>query len=100
MTLTLHAAERGELVGRQVSQVTEAGGGDDIGCTETLRLQETHPTPLVFQAVTSTPTAPSPGVVCSPGSVYTLAKRGADTLSLGAEGSQTAGSPSRLRRVT
>ncbi|MEV5958860.1 serine/threonine-protein kinase [Streptomyces sp. NPDC051987] len=100
VTLTLHAAQRGDLVGRQVSQVTEAGSGDDIGCTETLRLRETHATSMVFQAVTSTPTDPSLGVVCRPGNVYTLAEQGADTLVLGDEGSQTAGSPTRLRRVT
>ncbi|MEU1345039.1 hypothetical protein ABZ482_48095, partial [Streptomyces sp. NPDC005827] len=99
VTLKLHAAKRGGLVGRQVSQVTEAGSGDDIGCTETLRLRETHATTMVFQAVTSTPTDPSAGVVCRPGNVYTLTKDGADTLTLGDEGSQTAGSPSRLRRV-
>ncbi|MFG2938683.1 serine/threonine-protein kinase [Streptomyces sp. NPDC048282] len=99
VTLKLHAAKRGGLVGRQVSQVTEAGSGDDIGCTETLRLQETHATTMVFQAVTSTPTDPSAGVVCRPGNLYTLTKDGADTLALGDEGSQTAGSPSRLHRV-
>lgn len=100
VTLTLHAARRGDLVGRQVSHVTEAGSGNDIGCTETLRLQETHATSMVFQAVTSTPTDPSLGVVCRAGNVYTLAKDGADTLALGDEGSQTAGSPAHLRRVT
>ncbi|MBW8798524.1 MAG: serine/threonine protein kinase [Streptomyces sp.] len=100
VTLTLHAAERGDLVGRQVSHVTEAGSGDDIGCTETLRLQETHETSMVFQAVTSTPTDPSLGVACRPGNVYTLSKEGSDTLALGDEGSQTVGSPTRLERVT
>ncbi|MFK0150506.1 hypothetical protein ACIQVK_00325 [Streptomyces sp. NPDC090493] len=100
VTLTLHAAGRGDLVGRQVSHVTEAGSGGDIGCTETLRLQETHATSMVFQAVTSTPTDPSLGVVCRSGNVYTLSKQGADTLALGDEGSQTAGSPTHLERVT
>ncbi|MER5515904.1 serine/threonine-protein kinase [Streptomyces sp. NPDC002763] len=100
VTLTLHAAKRGELVGRQVSHVTEAGSGQDIGCTETLRLQETHATSMVFQAVTSTPTDPSTGGVCAPGNVYVLAEGGTDALTLGDEGSQTAGSPARLTRVT
>ncbi|MFD4511396.1 hypothetical protein [Streptomyces sp. NPDC058457] len=100
VTLTLHAARRGDLVGRQVSHVTEAGSGGDIGCTETLRLQETHTTSVVFQAATSTPSDPSQGVVCRSGNVYTLTEDGADTLALGDEGSQTAGSPSRLERVT
>ncbi|MEU6198248.1 hypothetical protein [Streptomyces sp. NPDC047061] len=100
VTLTLHAASRGDLVGRQVSHVTEAGSGGDIGCTETLRLRETHTTSMVFQAVTTTPSDPSQGVVCGSGNVYTLTEDGADTLALGDEGSQTAGSPSRLERVT
>jgi hypothetical protein len=39
VTLVLHAAKQGQLVGRQISHVTEAGSGNDIGCTETLRLQ-------------------------------------------------------------
>ncbi|MFF4896177.1 serine/threonine-protein kinase [Streptomyces sp. NPDC001068] len=48
VTVTLHPAARGERVGRQVSHVTEAGSGRDIGCSETLRLQETHATSMVF----------------------------------------------------
>ncbi|MER5531382.1 serine/threonine-protein kinase [Streptomyces sp. NPDC002677] len=99
VTLTLHTAKRGELVGRQISHVTQAGSGQDIGCTETLRLQETHATSMVFQAVTSTPTDPSTGGVCAPGNVYVLAEDGTDALALGDEGSQTAGSPTRLTRV-
>ncbi|WP_052768443.1 serine/threonine-protein kinase [Streptomyces humi] len=99
VTLTLHTARRGENVGRQVSHVTEAGSGADIGCTETLRLRETHGTTMVFEAVTSTPSDPSTGVVCGAGNLYTLTKQGA-ALVLGDEGSQTAGSPSRLGRVT
>jgi serine/threonine protein kinase len=98
VTVTLHAAGRGDVVGRQVSHVIEAGSGRDIGCTETLRLQETHGTSMVFEAATSTPTDPSTGVLCVRGNIYTLTKSGADTLGLGAEGGQTAGSPSRLTR--
>ncbi|MFJ5642139.1 serine/threonine-protein kinase [Streptomyces sp. NPDC093223] len=99
VTLTLHAARRGERVGRQVSHVTQAGTGRDIGCTETLLLQETRATSMVFQAVTSTPTDPSTGGLCAPGNVYILTADGADALGLGDEGSQTTGSPSRLDRV-
>ncbi|MFE5813215.1 serine/threonine-protein kinase [Streptomyces sp. NPDC056479] len=98
VTVTLHAAARGGIVGRQISHVIDAGSGRDIGCTETLRLQETHATSMVFEAATSTPTDPSTGVVCMPGNIYTLTKAGADTLKLGDEGSQTAGSPARLTR--
>ncbi|MGW5473568.1 serine/threonine-protein kinase [Streptomyces chartreusis] len=98
VTVTLHAADRGEIVGRQVSHVTEDGTGRDLGCTETLSLRETHGTSMVFEAVSSAPTDPSAGVVCVRGNLYTLAKTGADTLTLGNEGSQTTGSPSRLTR--
>ncbi|MFE5890174.1 protein kinase [Streptomyces sp. NPDC056462] len=98
VTVTLHAAGRGEIVGRQVSHVTEEGTGRNLGCTETLRLRETHGASMVFEAVTSAPTDPSAGVLCARGNVYTLAKTGADTLTLGNEGSQTTGSPSRLSR--
>ncbi|WP_328883582.1 serine/threonine-protein kinase [Streptomyces sp. NBC_00299] len=98
VTVTLHAAEQGEIVGRQVSHVTEDGTGRDLGCTETLRLRETHRTSMVFEAVTSAPTDPSAGVLCRRGNLYTLAKTGADTLALKNEGSQTTGSPSRLTR--
>ncbi|MFE9454387.1 serine/threonine-protein kinase [Streptomyces sp. NPDC006739] len=98
VTVTLHAAHRGDIVGRQISHVIDAGSGRDIGCTETLRLQETHGTSMVFEAATSTPTEPSTGLLCVRGNIYTLTKTGADTLALGDEGSQTAGSPSRLTR--
>ncbi|MFE7447745.1 serine/threonine-protein kinase [Streptomyces chartreusis] len=98
VAVTLHAADRGEIVGRQVSHVTEDGTGRDLGCTETLSLRETHGTSMVFEAVSSAPTDPSAGVVCVRGNLYTLAKTGADTLALGNEGSQTTGSPSRLTR--
>ncbi|WP_369269281.1 protein kinase [Streptomyces sp. R11] len=98
VTVTFHAAGRGEIVGRQVSHVTEGSTGRDLGCTETLSLRETHGTSMVFEAVTSAPTDPSAGVLCTRGNVYTLEKTGADTLTLGNEGSQTTGSPSRLTR--
>ncbi|MFF5477646.1 protein kinase [Streptomyces sp. NPDC012935] len=98
VTVTLHAANRGEIVGRQISHVTEDGTGRDLGCTETLRLRETHGTSMVFEAVTSAPTDPSAGVLCARGNLYTLSKTGANTLTLGNEGSQTTGSPSRLTR--
>ncbi|MEU1511128.1 serine/threonine-protein kinase [Streptomyces sp. NPDC005811] len=98
VTVTFHAADRGQIAGRQISNVIEASGGRDIGCTETLRLQESHGTTMVFEAATSTPTDPSTGVLCTPGNLYTLSKTGTDALTLEAEGSQTAGSPSRLTR--
>lgn len=98
VTVTLHAADRGEIVGRQVSHVTEAGTGQDIGCTETLRLRESHGATMVFEAATSAPTDPSTGVLCTRGNLYTLRKTGEDVLTLEDEGSQASGSPSRLTR--
>ncbi|GAB7110568.1 hypothetical protein JCM4814A_88850 [Streptomyces phaeofaciens JCM 4814] len=98
VTVKFHAADRGQIVGRQVSNVIDAASGRDIGCTETLRLQESHGTTMVFEAATSTPTDPSTGALCTPGNIYTLTKSGTDSLTLEDEGSQTAGAPSRLTR--
>ncbi|MFK4106961.1 serine/threonine-protein kinase [Streptomyces sp. NPDC019531] len=99
VTVTLHAAAEGDIVGRQVSRITD-DTGRDIGCTETLRLSEAHGTTMVFEAATSTATDPSSGVLCVRGNVYTLTKTGANTLTLGDEGSQAAGAPSRLDRTS
>ncbi|MBL1106815.1 serine/threonine protein kinase [Streptomyces sp. 5-8] len=98
VTLTLHPAARGELVGRQVSRITVAGTGRDIGCTETLRLREVHRDSMVFEAATSTPTDPSLVALCVRGNLYTLTRTGPDTLALGDEGSQAPGSPTRFDR--
>ncbi|MPY58039.1 hypothetical protein FNH08_12930 [Streptomyces spongiae] len=98
VVLTLHSADRGEIVGRQVSHVTEAATRRDIGCTETLRLRETHGTTMVFEAATSAPSDPSAGVLCQRGNLYTLTKTGTDVLTPGDEGSQTTGAPARLTR--
>ncbi|WP_251094223.1 serine/threonine-protein kinase [Streptomyces sp. Caat 7-52] len=98
VTLTLHPAARGELVGRQVSRITVAGTGRDVGCTETLRLREVHRDSMVFEAATSTPTDPSLVALCVRGNLYTLTRTGPDTLALGDEGSQAPGSPTRFDR--
>ncbi|MEU5595200.1 serine/threonine-protein kinase [Streptomyces sp. NPDC020298] len=100
VTVTFHAADRGKVVGRQVTHVTEAGTGRDVGCTETLLLRETHGTRMVFEAASSAPTDTSASVTCLKGNLYTLTKTAADTLSLGDEGSQTTGAPSRLTRAS
>ncbi|MFI2629573.1 hypothetical protein ACH5A2_04165 [Streptomyces collinus] len=74
-----------------------------------LRWRQWHPNPcplgarparttMVFEAVTSTPTDPSAGVVRARGDLYTLMKTGADVLTVEDEGTQTTGSPSRLVR--
>ncbi|NEA98085.1 serine/threonine-protein kinase [Streptomyces sp. SID13726] len=99
VTVTLHAAAEGDIVGRQVSHITD-DTGRDIGCTETLRLSEARGTSMVFEAATSTATDPSAGVLCVRGNVYTLTKTGTDTLTLNDEGGQAAGSPSQLTRTS
>lgn len=98
MTLTLHAAARGDIAGRQVSHVTDARTGDDIGCTETLSLRETHGATMVFEAVTATATDSSVPVLCMRGVVYTLTKTGPDTLAVKEDGFGTSGDPARLTR--
>ncbi|MER6453553.1 serine/threonine-protein kinase [Streptomyces sp900105245] len=100
VTLTLHAAERAELVGRQVSRIGEAGTGREVGCTETLLLREVHRDSMVFEAATGKPTDPSSGVLCGRGNVYTLRMTGPGTLALDAEGAQAEGSPKTLTRTS
>lgn len=100
VTLTLHAAKRGELVGRQVSRISEAGTGREVGCTETLLLREVHRDSMVFEAATGKPTDPSSGVLCGRGNVYSLGMSGSGTLTLDAEGAQAEGSPKTLTRTS
>ncbi|MET7711954.1 serine/threonine-protein kinase [Streptomyces sp. NPDC005407] len=98
VTLTLHRALRGELAGKQVSQVTEVGTGRELGCTEALRLQEVRRTSMVFEAATSHPTDQSAAVSCPKGNIYVVTMTGRDTLGLDEEGAQSAGAPSTLTR--
>ncbi|WP_367326398.1 serine/threonine-protein kinase [Streptomyces sp. HUAS ZL42] len=98
VTLTLHAALRGELAGKQVSKVTEVGTGRELGCTEALELREVRRTSMVFEAVTSHPTDRSAALSCPEGNIYVVTMTDHDTLSLGDEGAQSAGAPSTLSR--
>ncbi|MFF3456819.1 serine/threonine-protein kinase [Streptomyces sp. NPDC002730] len=98
VTLTLHPAQRGELAGKQVSEVTEVGTGRELGCTEALELQEVRKTSMVFEAVTSHPTDQSAVASCPKGNIYVVTMTGRDTLSLGDEGAQSPGAPSALTR--
>ncbi|MET8975798.1 serine/threonine-protein kinase [Streptomyces sp. NPDC004539] len=98
VTLTLHAAVRGDIAGRQVSHVTDARTGEDIGCTETLALREVHGRTMVFESVTSTATDPSASVLCLRGNVYTLTESRTDTLSVKEDGFGTSGDPTSLTR--
>jgi hypothetical protein len=98
VTLTLHPAQRGELVGKQVSRVTEVNTKLEVGCTETLRLQEIRKASMVLEAVTSQPTEQGADVSCFNGSIYVVTMTGRDTLGLRDEGDQSAGAPSTLTR--
>ncbi|MFD5837889.1 serine/threonine-protein kinase [Streptomyces collinus] len=98
VTLTLHPAQRGERVGKQVSRVTEVNTKLELGCTETLRLQEIRNASLVLKADTSEPTDRSAEVGCPNGSIYVVTMTGRDTLGLRDEGHQSAGAPSTLTR--
>jgi hypothetical protein len=99
VTLTLHTATRGNLAGKQVSNVTEAGTGREVGCTEALELRGIQGTTATFEAVTSHPTDRSAGtLLCEKGHVYVVRLTDADTIALGDEGAQSAGAPSELHR--
>ncbi|MEH0527847.1 serine/threonine-protein kinase [Streptomyces stelliscabiei] len=98
VTLTLHAAQQGELAGKQVSNVTEVNTGLELGCTETLTLREVRKASMVLKAVTSQPTDPSAELACPNGNVYVVTMTDRDTLSLSDEGDQSAGAPSTLTR--
>jgi hypothetical protein len=98
VTLTLHPAQRGELAGKQVSRVTEVDTKRELGCTETLRLQEIRKASMVLKAVSSHSTEQGAEVPCPNGSTYVVTMTGQDTLGLRDEGHQTAGAPSTLTR--
>ncbi|MBL1086969.1 serine/threonine protein kinase [Streptomyces actinomycinicus] len=99
VTLTLHTASVGELAGKQVSNVTEAGTGREVGCTEALELRGVRGATATLEAVTSHPTDRSASLLsCEKGHVYVVELSADDTISLGEEGAQSAGAPSRLHR--
>ncbi|MEU2062370.1 protein kinase [Streptomyces sp. NPDC013455] len=99
VTLTLHTAAVGELAGKQVSNVTEAGTEREVGCTEALELRGVRGTTVTLEAVTSHPTDRSSSTLtCEKGHVYVVELSDEDTMALGEEGAQSAGAPSRLHR--
>jgi hypothetical protein len=99
VTLTLHTAAVGELAGKQVSNISEVGTGREVGCTEALELRAVRGTTATFTAVTSHPTDRSDtSLQCETGHVYVVQLTNADTISLGDEGSQSAGAPATLHR--
>ncbi|MFF8293249.1 serine/threonine-protein kinase [Streptomyces sp. NPDC016309] len=101
VTLTLHAAAVGELAGKQVSNVTEAGTRREVGCTEALELRGVRGATVTLEAVTSHPTDRSASLLtCEKGHLYVVELSGEDTMTLGEEGAQSAGAPSRLHRST
>ncbi|WP_052411647.1 serine/threonine-protein kinase [Streptomyces sp. NRRL S-118] len=98
VTLSLRHANRGEIAGKQVSNVTEVGTGREVGCTEALELREVRGDTAMFQAVTSHPTdRANTTLTCEKGRLYVVQLTDG-VLVLGEEGAQSAGAPSRLRR--
>ncbi|WP_159403781.1 serine/threonine-protein kinase [Streptomyces sp. NRRL S-646] len=99
VTLTLHTANVGELAGKQVSNITEAGTGREVGCTEALALRAVRGTTATFEAVTSHPTDRSDtSLQCDTRHLYVVQLTDADTITLGEEGTQSAGAPQAVHR--
>jgi hypothetical protein len=99
VTLTLRTAAVGELAGKQVSNVTEAGTRREVGCTEALELRGVRGATVTLEAVTSHPTDRSASLLtCEKGHVYVVELSNDDTMTLGEEGAQSAGAPSSLHR--
>jgi hypothetical protein len=85
-------------VSEQVSRVTEVDTKRELGCTETLRLQEIRKASMVLKAVTSRPTEQGAEVPCPNGTTYVVTMTGRDTLGLRDDHDQSAGAPSTLTR--
>ncbi|MEU7607609.1 hypothetical protein [Streptomyces sp. NPDC041003] len=98
VTVTLHAAAVGELVGRQVSDLKEFSTGRNLGCTEALQLRQIRQDSAVFEAVTSHPTDQTATFDCPKGNLYVLTMAEPDRLTLESEGAQSAGAPGALTR--
>lgn len=98
VTVTVNGGTVGELVGRQISQVTETATGRNLGCTEALQLRQTSGDRAVFEAVTTRPTDPAATFDCPKGSIYVLTLVEPDRLRLEVEGAQSAGAPEALTR--
>ncbi|MEV7690284.1 serine/threonine-protein kinase [Streptomyces bungoensis] len=100
VTLTLHTAAVGEPAGKQVSDITEVGTGRNVGCTEALALRAVRGTTATFQAITSHPTVRSDtSLQCENHHLYVVQLTDAGTITLGEEGTQSAGAPQALHRV-
>ncbi|MFF4447791.1 serine/threonine-protein kinase [Streptomyces sp. NPDC001502] len=98
VTVTLNGGTVGELVGRQVSDLKEATTGQNLGCTEALRLQQIRENSAVFEAVTSHPTDRTAVLECPRGNLYILTMTEPNHLTLESEGAQSAGAPTTLNR--
>jgi hypothetical protein len=97
VTLTLHTAEAGELAGKQVSNIKEAGTDREVGCTEALELRSVRGKTATFVAATTHPTNRlDTSLQCENGHLHVVQLTDADTISLGDEGSQSAGVPTAL----
>ncbi|MCB5169708.1 serine/threonine protein kinase [Streptomyces bambusae] len=99
VTVTLNAGTEGDLIGRQVSDVTDTATGRNLGCTDALELRQFHGDRAVFKAVTTHPTDRSAqGLSCREGNLYVVTKTGPDRLTIEVEGAQSAGAPDTLTR--
>ncbi|WP_328792516.1 MULTISPECIES: serine/threonine-protein kinase [unclassified Streptomyces] len=98
VTVTLNGGAVGELVGRQVSDLKELTTGQNLGCTEALRLQQIRGNSAVFEAATSHPTDRAAVLDCPRGNLYVLTMTDPDRLTLESEGAQSAGAPAALTR--
>ncbi|MFD3469606.1 serine/threonine-protein kinase [Streptomyces sp. NPDC058682] len=98
VTVTLNGGAVGELVGRQVSDLKELTTGQNLGCTEALRLQQIRGNSAVFEAATSHPTDRAAVLECPRGNLYVLTMTAPDRLTLETEGAQSAGAPAALTR--
>ncbi|RSS72815.1 serine/threonine-protein kinase [Streptomyces sp. WAC06614] len=100
VTVTFRTGAVGELVGRQVSEVTETSTGRNLGCTEALALKQINQNTAVLSAVTGHPTDASATFTCPQNNLYVVTLQGSDTLTLESEGAQSAGAPRTLTRRT
>ncbi|MFJ6483774.1 serine/threonine-protein kinase [Streptomyces sp. NPDC091682] len=98
VTVTLNGGAVGELVGRQVSDLKEVTTGQNLGCTEALRLKQVRGNSAVFEAATSHPTDRAALLECPRGNLYVLTMTNPDRLTLESEGAQSAGAPAALAR--
>ncbi|WP_162689107.1 protein kinase [Streptomyces sp. ICC1] len=98
VTVALNRGAVGDLVGRQVSEVTEVATGRNLGWTEALALRQVSGDRAVFAAATSHPTDPAATFDCPKGNLYVLTLAAPGRPALETEGARSAGAPEALTR--